>query len=66
MVDIAAGTGLVVELLRQRYGFSGVIDGVDGCQTMLDIAKKKCIYDKLICCKLGSGSTMNVEDGMLI
>ena len=64
VVDIAAGTGLVVEILREKYGFTGIADGVDGSQGMLDKAKERGIYNQLICSKLGDGSVMPLENGM--
>ena len=44
VIDIAAGTGWVGEILRQR-GFIGKIDAVDGSKNMLKMAKKKGVYD---------------------
>ena len=49
IIDIAAGTGLVGEVLRKR-GFSGQIDALDGSQGMLQVAKeKKGIYNQAFC-----------------
>ena len=64
VVDIAAGSGQVVEILRKNYGFTGLADGVDGSQGMLDKAKERGIYNQLICSKLGDGSVMPLESGM--
>ena len=46
VIDIAAGTGLIGEELRKR-SFVGQIDAVDGSEKMLEVAKKKEIYQNL-------------------
>uniref|UniRef100_H2Z0R4 Methyltransferase domain-containing protein n=1 Tax=Ciona savignyi TaxID=51511 RepID=H2Z0R4_CIOSA len=47
VLDIAAGTGLMGELLRSA-NFKGVIDGIDGSANMLEKAREKGIYRNLI------------------
>merc|ERR1712050_298116 len=47
ILDVGAGTGLVGKNLRER-GYT-CIDALDVCQEMLDVAKEKKIYNKLIC-----------------
>ena len=46
VIDIAAGTGLIGEELRKR-SFVGQIDALDGSKKMLEVAKKKEIYQNL-------------------
>ena len=41
VLDCAAGSGIVAEFLRARHGFTGVIEGFDGSQNMLDKAALK-------------------------
>lgn len=60
VIDFAAGTGLVGELLRNKE-FSGKIDAVDGSKNMLKIAKKKNIYDRIICHTIEPEIEMPVE-----
>lgn len=54
ILDCAAGTGLVGEKLR-NYGYKN-IDALDASQEMLDIAKQKNIYQKLICDFMGTNN----------
>ena len=45
ILDLAAGTGFVGGILRCK-GFDGIIDGHDGSEAMLQIAKTKGIYNR--------------------
>nr|CAB3267676.1 Williams-Beuren syndrome chromosomal region 27 protein-like [Phallusia mammillata] len=48
VLDIACGTGLVADALRNG-GFKGEIDGIDGSPGMLNLAKaKQGVYRKLV------------------
>ncbi|XP_048839396.1 methyltransferase-like protein 27 [Brienomyrus brachyistius] len=51
VLDVACGTGLVCAQLH-NMGFRNVF-GVDGSQSMLDIAKRKGLYKELKQCMLG-------------
>ncbi|XP_028277928.1 methyltransferase-like protein 27 [Parambassis ranga] len=51
VLDVACGTGLVAEQLRQ-HGFTHFV-GVDGSKSMLEIARKKGLYEDLKECLLG-------------
>ncbi|CAH1778124.1 unnamed protein product [Owenia fusiformis] len=59
VLDVAAGTGVVGLELKKR-GFSD-IDAVDANQAMLDIAKSKQVYNRLICDLIGSNS-LDIQD----
>ncbi|XP_076368460.1 methyltransferase-like protein 27 [Tachypleus tridentatus] len=60
ILDVAAGTGLVGEALRKR-GFTN-IDGLDGSQALLDIAKKKNVYLRYITALIGEGRRAPIDD----
>ena len=62
ILDCAAGSGLVAEILREKYGFTGHIDALDGSQEMLDKAEVKNVYNGLICSYIGDGNVIPVED----
>ena len=47
VLDVACGTGLVGEALRS-CNFSGLIDGIDGSKSMLELAQKRGIYKNLM------------------
>ncbi|CAH1778152.1 unnamed protein product [Owenia fusiformis] len=59
VLDIAAGTG-AVGLELQRLGLTD-IDAVDANQAMLDVAKSKNVYNRLICDFLGP-NTLDIKD----
>ena len=61
ILDAGAGTGLVGEELRE-YGYTS-LDGLDMCQEMLDVAKEKKIYRKLICAPLCQEPVGEISDG---
>ena len=61
ILDVGAGTGLVGENLRGR-GYTH-IDALDICQEMLDIAKEKDIYNKLICAALSEEPVSEIAEG---
>ena len=65
VLDCAAGTGLVAEVLRRKFGFVGEIDAIDGCAEMLEKAKEKKIFNKLVCCKMGEGNRLPFDDSKL-
>lgn len=54
VLDVACGTGLVAEEL-QRFGFT-LFHGLDGSAGMLEVAKKKQLYQELKLCMLGQDS----------
>ncbi|XP_068121852.1 methyltransferase-like protein 27 [Hyperolius riggenbachi] len=54
VLDVACGTGLVAEQLQHR-GFL-LFHGVDGSTGMLEVAKKKQLYQELRQCMLGKDS----------
>ena len=61
IIDIAAGTGLVGEILRAKK-FNGQIDAHDGSEGMLQVAKeKKGIYNTTFCHVIEPNSTMPVQ-----
>ncbi|XP_059148675.1 methyltransferase-like protein 27 [Physella acuta] len=60
ILDIAAGTGLVAEQLV-GYGFRN-IDGVDAASGLLQVARNKGIYGKLVCQFVGQGEQMPFEN----
>ncbi|XP_059148629.1 methyltransferase-like protein 27 [Physella acuta] len=62
ILDIAAGTGLVAEQLVLR-GFRN-IDGVDAASGLLQVARNKGIYGKLVCQFVGLGEEMPFENDM--
>ena len=51
VLDIGCGTGLVGVSLRKE-GWSSELTGVDISQGMLEVAKRKKVYQKLICADL--------------
>nr|CAB3262898.1 uncharacterized protein LOC100184865 [Phallusia mammillata] len=57
IIDFAAGTGLVGKCLREK-GFTGSVDGQDGCDAMLRRAKQ---YRNTFCCILEPGAKLPVE-----
>ena len=61
ILDVGAGTGLVGGSLRGR-GYTH-IDALDICQEMLDVAKDKNIYNKLICAALGEDPVSEIAAG---
>lgn len=48
LLDLGCGTGLVGEILKEKYGFDNLV-GLDVSEDMLEKAKEKGIYKKLIC-----------------
>ena len=62
VLDCAAGSGIVAEFLRARHGFTGVIEGFDGSQNMLDKAALKKVYQKTYCCFVGDGHKLPMAD----
>ena len=61
IMDAGAGTGFIGEYLKQR-GYTNV-DGLDISQEMLDIAKEKNVYKKLICAPLSEKKISEVPTG---
>ncbi|XP_046580017.1 demethylmenaquinone methyltransferase-like [Haliotis rubra] len=59
VLDVGAGTGLVGEMLSE-LGFVQ-IDALDPAQKMLDIAKTKNIYQRLICAFLNKDRIDEIE-----
>ncbi|CAH1778151.1 unnamed protein product [Owenia fusiformis] len=59
VLDIAAGTGTVGQELHKQ-GFRD-IDAVDANQAMLDVAKSKNVYNRLICDFLGPNA-LDIKD----
>ncbi|XP_066266157.1 methyltransferase-like protein 27 isoform X1 [Branchiostoma lanceolatum] len=62
ILDVAAGTGLAGEEL-QKIGFTNM-DAVDCSQKMLDEAKAKNIYGRLICDFVGPDQ-LDIQNGMI-
>ena len=61
IIDVAAGTGLAgLELIKLGYTN---IDALDGSQEMLNQAKKKNVYQRLICSYLSDQRTSEIETG---
>jgi len=54
ILDVAAGTGLVGEVLKQRGFNVDNITALDLCPDMLNVAKKKNVYKRLIQAPFGS------------
>ena len=46
--DIADGTGLVGQELRKR-GHAGPLDAIDGSEQMLNVARRKKVYQRTFC-----------------
>ncbi|XP_077996307.1 methyltransferase-like protein 27 [Glandiceps talaboti] len=61
ILDCAAGTGLLGQEMYSVGGYTN-IDAIDLSQGLLDKAKEKGIYKKLICAKLGTGPTDGVNE----
>nr|CAB3267677.1 Williams-Beuren syndrome chromosomal region 27 protein-like [Phallusia mammillata] len=61
VLDVGVGTGLLGEELN-KLGFSGKLDGIDGSEGMLNVAKNKGIYRDLIQQFLTPGCTLDVGD----
>ena len=61
IMDAGAGTGFIGEYLKQQ-GYTNV-DGLDISQEMLDIAKEKNVYKKLICAPLSEKKISEVPTG---
>ena len=61
IMDAGAGTGIIGEYLKQQ-GYTNV-DGLDISQEMLDIAKQKNVYKKLICAPLSEKKISEVPTG---
>lgn len=47
VLDLGCGTGLVGKVLKERFGFANLV-GLDVSEDMLEIAKKRDIYNKFI------------------
>ncbi|XP_039248717.2 methyltransferase-like protein 27 [Styela clava] len=47
VLDIGLGTGQMATALQRKVGFSGIIDGVDGNEKMMEKARVKGIYRNL-------------------
>lgn len=61
IIDVAAGTGLAgVEL--SKLGYTN-IDALDMSQEMLNQAKKKNVYQRLICSHLSDQRTSEIDTG---
>ena len=61
IIDVAAGTGLIgVEL--QKLGYTN-LQALDISQEMLNEAKKKNVYKKLICAALNDQRIQEIETG---
>ena len=61
IMDAGAGTGFIGEYLKQQ-GYTNV-DALDISQEMLDIAKEKNVYKKLICTPLSEKKISEVPTG---
>ena len=61
IIDVGAGTGLVGEELH-KLGYSD-LHALDISQEMLNEAKKKNVYNKLICASLSDQGIPDVETG---
>lgn len=59
ILDVAAGSGMVAIHLKE-LGFDN-IDGLDGSQHMLDVAKEKNLYIKYICAFVGADRIPGIE-----
>ena len=66
ILDCGAGTGLIGEILRARYNFTGHIDALDGSKEMLDVAQEKKVYNGFICSFIGNGATVPIDDSMFV
>lgn len=61
IIDVAAGTGFAgLELIKLGYTN---IDALDVSQEMLNQAKKKNVYRRLICSYLSDQRTLEIETG---
>ena len=49
--------------LREEYGYT-VIDALDASQDMLDCAKEKDLYRHYLCCMIGDGHVVDIQDSM--
>ena len=61
ILDAGAGTGMVGEELL-KLGYTN-IDALDYCQEMLDVAKEKKIYKKMICAALCEEPVIEISTG---
>ena len=68
LLDLGCGTGLVGKILKEKLGFVNLV-GLDVSQDMLEKAKEKGIYKKLICSYVTEERVADIEnaefDGVL-
>ena len=68
LLDLGCGTGLVGKILKEKHGFVNLV-GLDVSQNMLEKAKEKGIYKKLICSYVTEERVADIEnaefDGVL-
>ena len=48
LLDLGCGTGLLGQTLKKKFGFVSLV-GLDVSEDMLEKAKEKGVYNKLIC-----------------
>lgn len=61
VLDLGCGTGLVGEILNEKFKFNNLV-GLDASEDMLEKAKEKGIYSKLICSFVASERVVDIEN----
>ena len=44
LIDVGSGTGQTAQAMRDLFGFRGPMDGIEGSENMVAIARRKNIY----------------------
>ena len=68
MLDLGCGTGLLGQILEEKYGFENMV-GLDLSEEMLAKAREKGIYKRLICSYVTNERVADIQnaeyDGVL-
>ena len=62
LLDFGCGTGLLGQVLKEKFGFNNLV-GLDVSEDMLEKAKQKAIYNKLICSYVTNERIGDIENG---
>jgi ubiquinone/menaquinone biosynthesis C-methylase UbiE len=63
VLDVAAGTGAITEVLSDRVGADGVVVAADVSVGMLTFARRRLASRSNLCCVLGAGESLPFADG---
>ena len=61
LLDLGCGTGLLGQTLKEKFGFGNLV-GLDVSEDMLEKAKEKGIYNKLICSFVSNAGVAGIEN----